>query len=94
MACLVCRTEERLAVPRCNLHIVVGEDESNRRVPEEVGVADSHTLLGEEGRSLEAGSSLAGVSTAEVEALRILHDGIRQLLGILPFFLDALQRER
>jgi hypothetical protein len=33
----------------CDLH------ESNRRVPEEVGVADSHTLLGEvEGRSLEA----------------------------------------
>jgi hypothetical protein len=46
------------------------------------------------GASNPTGSSLAGVSTAEVEALRILHDGIRQLLGILPFFLDALQRER
>jgi len=91
MAFPVCRIAEHSTGLHCNLHTVGEEAENSRRVPEEAEVVDSHNRRGEvEGRSLEVGSSLAGVNTAGVGVLHILRDGSRQLLGILPFCLDVL----
>jgi len=64
-------------------HIVVEGVESIRMVPEVGEVVDSRSRpAGAVGHSSEAGSSLAGVGTAVVEVLHILH-GILDILTCL-----------
>jgi hypothetical protein len=79
----VCRIEAGYLEHHCNRHIVVEEAVSIRKAAVVEEVVGSHNLAGaEEVHSCaEVGSSLAGVGTAGVAVLHILH-GIR-ILDIL-----------
>jgi hypothetical protein len=71
-----------------NHRTVVEGGASNRKVPAGEAAVDSHHCIDlGEGRSFEVGSSLAGVGTAAVVALRILRG-----IGILDNLTSGLCR--